>query len=366
MGHSIENLTIEGFKSIKKLTDFPLKQLNIMIGGNGSGKSNLISFFRMIRNMMNRSLQVYIQKNGGTEAHFFMDSKTTDRIIGKIFFEKYSYEFKLEPTTDNRLIIINERFDSIKPDRVRDALPTFSAGGFEETKLVEAIHEGPGEDIAAEIYPTIMNWSLYHFHDTSDTARINRPCAINHNERLDEDGGNLAAFLYPLFQKYDAGYRKIRDIVRLVAPFFDDFHLRPLANNPEQLQLEWKQKHSEQPFLASQLSDGTLRFICLVTALLQPRSPSTIIIDEPELGLHPYAISLLANLIKQASSETQIIVATQSSTLLDYFDPGDVIVIDQEQECSVFKRLEHDQLKEWLEEYTLGELWQKNVFGGRA
>jgi len=366
MGHSIEKLTIEGFKSIKELTDFPLKPLNIMIGGNGCGKSNLVSFFRMIRNMMKRNLQVYIPKNGGIEAHLFMGSKVTERIIGKIFFEKYRYEFKLEPTTNNRLIIIDERFDSIKPDRVRDALPAFSAGGFEETKLVEAIHEGPGDDIPSEIYPTIMNWGLYHFHDTSDTAKIKRPCAINHNERLDEDGGNLAAFLYPLYQKYDASYRKIRDVVRLAAPFFDDFHLRPLINNPEQIQLEWKQKHWEQPLLASQLSDGTLRFICLVTALLQLRSSSTIIIDEPELGLHPYAISVLANLIKQASSETQIIVATQSSTLLEYFDPGDIIVIDREQECSIFKRLEPDQLKEWLEEYTLGELWQKNIFGGRA
>ena len=366
MGHSIEKLTIEGFKSIKKLTDFPLKPLNIMIGGNGCGKSNLISFFRMIRNMMNRSLQYYIQKNGGTEAHLFMGSKITERIIGKIYFEKYRYEFKLEPTTDNRLIIIDERFDSIEPNRVRDSLSAFSAGGFEETKLIEAIHEGPGEDIAAKIYPAIVNWGIYHFHDTGDTAKLKRPCAINHNERLDEDGGNLAAFLYPLYQKYDASYRKIRDVVRLVAPFFDDFHLRPLVNNPDQIQLEWKQKNSEQPFLASQLSDGTLRFICLVATLLQPRSPSTIIIDEPELGLHPYALSLLANLIKQASSKTQIIVATQSSALLDYFNPGDVIVIDREQECSVFKRLEPDQLKEWLEEYTLGELWQKNIFGGRV
>ena len=366
MGHSIEKLTIEGFKSIKELTDFPLKQLNIMIGGNGSGKSNLVSFFRMIRNMMNRSLQIYIQKNGGTEAHLFMGSKMTERIVGRIYFEKYRYEFRLEPTTDNRLIIGDERFDSIKPDRVRDALPAFVAGGFEETKLVEAIHEDPGEDIAAEIYPMIMNWSLYHFHDTSITAKIKRPCAINLNERLDEDGGNFAAFLYPLYQKYDASYRKIRDIVRLVAPFFDDFHLRPLINNPEQIQLEWKHKHWEQPLLASQLSDGTLRFICLVTALLQPRSPSTIIIDEPELGLHPYAISVLANLVKQASSEMQIIVATQSSILLDHFDPGDVIVIDREQEGSIFKRLEPDQFKEWLEEYTLGELWQKNIFGGRS
>ncbi|HEX9974114.1 MAG TPA: AAA family ATPase [bacterium] len=365
MGHSIEKLTVEGFKSIKQLTDFPLKQLNIMIGANGSGKSNTVSFFRLIRNMINRNLQYYIQKNGGPEAHLFMGSKFTERILGKISFGKFEYEFKLEPTTDNRLIIADERFYSNEPDRVRDAQPAFVAQGFEETKLVEAIHEGPGEEIALEIYPTITNWSLYHFHDTSDTAKIKRPCAINQNERLDEDGANLAAFLYPLYQKIDVSYRKIRDVVRLVAPFFDDFYLRPLVNNPEQIQLEWKQRYSEQPFLASQLSDGTLRFICLATILLQPRLPTTIIIDEPELGIHPYALSLLADLIKQTSIQTQILVATQSATFLDLFDPGDIVVIDRVDNYSVFKRLESDQLKEWLQDYTLGELWQKNIFGGR-
>ena len=177
---------------------------------------------------------------------------------------------------------------------------------------------------------------------------------------------NLAAFLYPLFQKNDDVYRKIRDIIRIAAPFFDDFYLRPLANNPEQIQLEWKQKHLEQPFLASQLSDGTLRFVCLVTALLQPREPSVIIIDEPELGLHPFALSTIANLMKQVSNHTQIIVATQSPTFLDYFDPASIIVIDREQDRSVFKRLEQNQLTEWLKEYTLGELWQKNVLGGSS
>lgn len=366
MGHAIEKLTVEGFKSIKQLTDFPIKQLNIMIGANGSGKSNLVSFFRMIRNIMNRSLQYFIQKNGGPEAHLFMGSKFTERIFGQISIDKFGYEFKLEPTTDNRLIISDERFYSNEPDRVRDALPVFAAGGFEETKLVEAIQEGPGENIAAEIYPTIINWSLYHFHDTSDTARIKRPCAINQNERLDEDAGNLAAFLYPLYQKFDLSYRKIRDVVRLVAPFFDDFYLRPLANNPEQIHLEWKQRYQEQPLLASQLSDGTLRFICLATILLQPRLPTTIIIDEPELGLHPYAISLLADLIKQTSTQTQILIATQSAAFLDQFEPGDVVVIDRVEDCSVFKRLESDQLKEWLQDYTLGELWRKNIFGGRT
>ncbi len=365
IGDSIEKITIEGFKSIKSLVDFPLNKLNVMIGANGSGKSNLISFFRMLRNMMNRNLQYFIQVNGGPDSHLFMGSKVTEWILGEITFEKCRYEFKLRPTNDNRLIISDERGYSDEPDRVADEQPAFFGAGFDESKLVEKIHTGPGKEIAAQIYPTIINWNLYHFHDTSNSAKIKRPGAINHNERLDEDGGNLAAFLYPLYQKYDLSYQKIRDIIRLAAPFFDDFHLRPLTSSPEQIQFEWKQRHSEQPLLASQLSDGTLRFICLVTALLQPKLPSLLIIDEPELGLHPYPLSLFAGLLQQTSAQTQIIVATQSATCIDHFDPDDIIVIDRVDDYSSFQRLKSDDLKEWLQDYTLGELWQKNIFGGR-
>lgn len=151
-------------------------------------------------------------------------------------------------------------------------------------------------------------------------------------------------------------------MVRLAAPFFDDFKLRPVPTNPELIQLEWLQKDSDYFFRASQLSDGTPRFICLATALLQPSLPSTVLFDEPELGLHPYALTLLASLFQQAK---QVIVSTQSAPLLSEFSPEDVIIVERAQGQSTFRRLESSDLIEWLESYTLGELWQKNVLGGR-
>jgi predicted ATPase len=212
---------------------------------------------------------------------------------------------------------------------------------------------------------------VYHFHDTSATAGVRRQGSINDNEVLRPSAENLAAFLYRISQTDPTHYAKIRNVVRLAAPFFDDFKLRPVPTNPELIQLEWLQKDSSDPFRASQLSDGTLRFICLATALLQPSLPPTVLFDEPELGLHPYALTLLANLFQQAAEHygpyisRQVIVSTQSAQLLNEFEPDDIIVVERTQGESVFRRLDSTQLSGWLEDYTLGELWQKNVLGGR-
>jgi predicted ATPase len=206
----------------------------------------------------------------------------------------------------------------------------------------------------------------YHFHDTSATAGVRRQIAINQNGYLYPDGSNLPAFLYRLMLENSASYERIRHVVRLAAPFFADFQLRPNPLVSGMIQLEWRQKDSDYPFLASHLSDGTLRFMCLATALLQPSPPATMLFDEPELGLHPYALTLLANLFQQAAKRTsqQVIVSTQSAQLVNEFEPEDIIVVERTQGESVFRRLESAKLSGWLEDYTLGELWQKNVFGG--
>jgi predicted ATPase len=221
------------------------------------------------------------------------------------------------------------------------------------------------------VFDSVASWVVYHFHDTSASAGVRRQGPINDNEGLRPNAENLAAFLFRIQQTDQPTYEKIRDVVRLAAPFFDDFKLRPVPATPELIQLEWLQRDSDYPFRASQLSDGTLRFICLATALLQPSLPPTVLFDEPELGLHPYALTLLANLFQQAAQShgtsvlKQVIVSTQSAPLLNEFAPEDVIVVERTQGQSTFRRLESAHLSEWLGEYTLGELWQKNVLGGR-
>lgn len=132
------------------------------------------------------------------------------------------------------------------------------------------------------------------------------------------------------------------------------------------MRLEWQDKHSDIVFTGQDLSDGSLRFICLATLLLQPELPSVLLLDEPELGLHPTAIESLARLMKQAAARTIVIVSTQSVNLVSTCAPEDVIVVDRnEQGASTLKRLEPQQLVQWLDEYSLGELWEKNVLGGK-
>jgi predicted ATPase len=334
--------------------------INVLIGSNGSGKTNFISLFKMLQNMVDGNLQSYVTKHGGPNAFLFFGSKTTERLTVKFFFGENGYQFTLVPTADDRLMFEGEWFywSGCGNKRV--------GGGYFESKW----KEGSRYRIDTYVKPILENqkWRVYHFHDTSDSAMVKQIHGINDNIEFATDARNLAAFLYRLKQTEENSYKQIVRTIRLVAPFFDDFILRPNPLKPDSIRLEWKDINSDIPFLASQLSDGTLRFICLTTLLLQPSylMPETILIDEPELGLHPYAISILASLIKKASVNNQIIVSTQSVELLNEFTAEDIIVVDHNENHSNFRRLGSEELKSWLEEdYTLGDLWKRNIIGGR-
>jgi predicted ATPase len=367
MSDTIKTLTIEGFKSIRKLEDFQLRSLNVLIGANGAGKSNFVGFFRLLRELIDQRLQTALRTTeGGADACLYMGPKVTPRLVAKLYFGRNGYEFTLVPTLDNRLVFAEET-TVFKGNTGTNREPLGS--GHAEAKLKD-LKDEPGKTGASRgvphyVYEAISSWVVYHFHDTSLSAGVRRQKPINDNEVLRPDAENLAAFLYRIRTTSPGSYKQIRDVVRVAAPFFDDFKLRPIPTSPDLIQLEWLQRDSDYPFLANQLSDGTLRFICLATALLQPVRPQTILFDEPELGLHPYALTLLGNLLKQASQSRQVIVSTQSAPLLNEFEPEDIVVVERHQGESIFRQLDSTGLSEWLEEYTLGELWQKNILGGR-
>lgn len=365
MKRPLDVISIEGFKSIRELIDFEVKPLNIFIGANGSGKTNFISVFKLVNNIAQNNLQVYIGQSGGADSFLHFGQKTTSEIKIRLQFGVNKYQFTLIPAVGDTLIFENEIASYHKKDTYRYPFDESLGGGHKETKLIESSKSTQKMVIADYVLGAIKSWRVYHFHDTSPSAKVKLQGDINDNQVLRSDASNLAAFLYFLQEKENSYYKKIVSTIKLIAPFFDDFNLRPNPLNPEKIQLEWREKGHDTYFNAQTLSDGTLRFICLTTLLLQPNLPSTIIIDEPELGLHPYAITMLASLIKSASTKTQVMVSTQSVPLVNQFVPEDIVVVDRMDGQSTFERKSINDLKDWIDEYGMGDLWEKNLLGGR-
>ena len=347
--NSLDYITIQGFKSIASIEKLPLRPINIVIGANGSGKSNFIGVFDFLHEIRAGRLRDYVAKAGGADKVLHFGSKATHEISFDLSFAKGPWKAKLRPTADDLLYEYEE--EASRGERPPE--PDFVAK--------------TDDEVARKWLPDrLLRWRIYHFNDTSSSSPLRRTARVDDNRLLRPDGANLPAFLYLLREKHLADYSLIVRTVQLAAPFFDAFRLDPLLLNPDTIKLEWRHKESDQYFDASSLSDGTLRFIALATLFLQPEQsrPSLILVDEPELGLHPYALGLLASLIRQASVTTQVIVSTQSSTLLDHFDPEDVLVADRVDGGTKLARLEPERLKKWLEDYSLGQLWEKNELGG--
>ena len=361
----IDKLTIKGFKSIRDLDRFPLRRLNVLIGSNGSGKSNFVSYFRMLGELVEGRLQVWTKKQGGADRILTFGLKETSELESHIEFGSSGYRFVLEATADGGFTFTDETLIRGHGDVGRSE--TAFGGGQLESKLKARWEILSGEGVEDSLYTSLSSWKVFHFHDTSDTAGVKRVGALHDNEYLRSDASNLAAFLHRLLKESPDVYKQIRKTVRLAIPFFHDFTLKPqkLRGGEKQIRLLWRQKDSDYALWPNQLSDGSIRFICLVTALLQPDPPSTIIIDEPELGLHPYAITLLASLLRSASKRMQVIVSTQSVPLVNEFAIGDLVVVEREEGATVFRRPREKEFKAWLEEYSVGELWEKNLLGGR-
>lgn len=363
----LDSITIRGFKSIASIEKLPLGAINLVVGPNGSGKSNFIGVFSFLHEIREGHLWEYVIKAGGADKVLHFGSKRTPSLEIRISFEGETnqYEIVLGATADDQLYPQMERVYFWS----KESYPDRPKGEILQPKGLEAGISDPRQEsgIGKHVRDRLGRWRLYHFHDTSAGSPMKATANLNDNAYLRPDGSNLSAFLYFLREKHAESYSLIRRAVQRVAPFFDDFDLRPQKLNPDKIRLEWRHKGTEAYFSASSFSDGTLRFIGLATLFLQPQSlrPSVILVDEPELGLHPYAITLLASLVKQASIDTQIIMSTQSPLLLDHFQPEDVLVADRVDGSTQLTRLESARLETWLERYSLGQLWEKNELGGR-
>ena len=365
MKNALSRLALRGFKTFQDPPPFVPRALNVLIGANGSGKSNFISFFRLMSWLVAGNLQRHVGEVGAHRLLHDGPQRTTE-IEAELVFEtergRNDYAFRLGYGAGDTLFFTDERFRFHDRERDTEAPWTILGAGHRETGLTELADQG---HVTARAIRSLLSRCVVHqFHNTSSTSRMRQKWRKSDGRYLKEDAGNLAPFLLRLKEEKPLAYAKILAIVRQIVPFFDDFELD--SSNGDLL-LGWREIGSDVVFDAAQASDGTLRTFALVALLGQPEEDlaNILLLDEPELGLHPHAIALIAGLIRSASASAQILVATQSAVLVDQLQPEDVVVVERRGRTSSLERLDPGSLTEWLEEYSLGELWQKNLFGGR-
>jgi len=369
----LNRLEIHGFKSIDgEGQSIDIGPITVLLGANGSGKSNLVSFLRMVNYMTSGGLQNYVADQGFAESLLYFGAKTTSEISARLHFEdenaKDEYAFTLRRDATNRLFFLDE---TVTYHASGEPIPLIRqlGGGAKESQIQE--HARKGDKKCGVALALLFGCRVFQFHDTSATSKIRSEGYADDARYLRSDGGNLAAFLRGLSKRSDGQkyYDRIVRHVRQMVPQFGDFDLNPLPDNDKYVRLNWREKGSDYLFGPHQLSDGSLRFMALTALLLQPPDmrPKVIIVDEPELGLHPSAIASLAGMVKAASVQTQVILATQSPRLVDEFTADQVVVVERDavRPRSVFHRLDPAKLTEWLERYCLSELWEKNVLGGQ-
>jgi predicted ATPase len=360
---TLEKLTIKGFKSVREQT-LMLGRLNVFIGGNGAGKSNLVQTFRFLHEILNQNLAGYTLMKGGADTLLYFGRKQSPEMSFHLEFGEVdtsnAYRVKLRGTDNSELIIAEETAYYHERKKYPQPYEHTIAINAKESKLKQDTHIS-----TRQVRGDLQSYRVYHFHDTSDSAGVKGPSDVEDNRVLRSQAENLPAFLYWMQQMEPDHFANIQDTIRQIAPFFQEFRLAPSQLNKSKIRLEWKEKGSDAYFTAHALSDGTLRFICLATLLMQPELPAVVLLDEPELGLHPAAITLLADLLSSASIRTQVIVATQSVTLVNQFDPSAVWTVDREDNQSIFRHLSKTDMSTWIDQYSLGELWEKNVLGAR-
>ena len=333
----LERIKIEGFRSIRAL-DLHLSPINILIGANGSGKSNFLSFFDFYQQLRRNNLAFYVRQQGGASKFLHFGSKQTKRLTFQLDVAGDQEFISLEPSITDEFILDLVR-SYVASNRSEDFPGVFSSG-------------------------LKKTWLRYHFHDTSESASLKQAARLDQTQMLMRDGENLAPFLHHIRSEAPSNYQRIVVTVQRVAPFLLDFVLEPEGKEGSFMRLRWRHRASETIFDANDFSDGTLRFICLVTLFLQPNMPTLILLDEPELGLHPFALAILAGLIRSVSDTTQVVASTQSVTFANQFAAEDIIVVDQIDNASEFSRLDLERLKVWLDDYGVGDLWEKNLLGG--
>lgn len=365
-------VSIEGFASIDAVKLELSTPVTVLIGANGSGKSNVIRALEILGEIVDRRLRGYVAERGGFDRMLHKSSNPlkSAQTINLVAMScpdgkglANGYQARLSAGSDDETVL-HERI--LMHDTTTYPRPYDEILGADRETQMHRLDEPRQQAFADRVIAILSSCRVYHFDDVSPDAPPKRQSLLSDNLELRRDAANLAAYLYRLREEHPQSYRAVLDAVRMVAPFFDDFVLEPQGREHDSVLVRWRQIDSETTFSASQLSDGTLRFICLATLLLSPHRPATIVLDEPELGLHPFAIHQLVELLEAASRDgRRVVLATQSTDLLAEFSLDEVVIVERQDGATQLTRPDAERLSAFLESYSIAELWHMNLLGGR-
>lgn len=372
MPNTIDSVRIKGFRS---LADVEIKGISrgttVLIGANGSGKSNLLRFLEMMGWMLDlRRLREYVARHGGAADQLFGGRKTTSGIEAQVDVGTadglVAYRFALERTDRDRFVFENETYRVGKPGEDADTpWGRIDDNGYREARISERTNgDGARPKAARALVELFRRCPIYQFHDTSFDSRMKVSWDATDFGRLRGDGANLASVLSLLEREDKPRFELICQYIGLAVPVFSHFQIEEEYGK---VQLRWQHKDMDKTVGAYMTSDGMLRFFALVTLLSLPSEmlPSVLLLDEPELGLHPAAVALIGAMIDTVAMDRQVIVATQSPLLVDNFRLDEIVVLELEKGRTTVRRFDESEYSQWLDEYSTGELWQKNVLGGR-
>ena len=370
----IERLHVRGFRSLADVELCPMAGANVLIGANGSGKSNFVHFFNMLSWMLkSRKLAEFASREGGADDQLHGGNDTTPRLDAQITIRtdtgRNEYRFSLVYAHPDRLLFSHEAFRYSRNDFDTEAKWTHLGAGHSEAEIVRAAQGNhatftPNQRTARTVTHLLRNCTAYQFHNTGYTSNLKKTWDAEDHLYMRADGANLAAILYRLEHEDLDRYEFICRNIRRVLPGFDCFQIEEQYGK---VALRWQSHPLSKTFGAHLTSDGSLRFFALATLLNLPKEmlPGVLVLDEPELGLHPKAITLVGDMIRAMAESRQIILATQSPLLVDAFELDEVFVLEMRDGRTELTNPDSVQLQTWLDEFSVGEMWQKNLLGGR-
>ncbi len=380
--YKIKKIKITGFRRLHDI-EIRMRPIMVMIGANGVGKSSFLDAVSLLSASASGTLNKSLSKLGGV-----VDICTrglSEKLVFEVEMDCPGYEplhYQLEIETKGQGYTI--AFEQLSQNRgynqpfkhIESHHTDIKYFDIEDQHLVRPDWEhNPLESSLSqvpkmfkqpeELRQTLSSVTQYHVLDVGPRAPVKLPQQMKPALLPGEDGEDLVPFLYNLRETDRDRFEAIEDTLRAAFPDFEYLNFPPAAAG--MLSLTWKEKSFRYPMYAHQLSEGTLRFLWLISLLQSPNLSTVTMIDEPEVSLHPELLSLLADLMREASQRTQIVVATHSDRLIRFLAPKEVVVMDVEENgCALARWADTMDLDEWLEDYSLDEVWRIGRMGGRA